>query len=105
MNTNHTEPRRDAQVARLPDPLPSREAHTKLGAQLPAAPRSLEETGLSMTFVAGLVLKSTLVLGRPSYGDLVERHCLSLAVLDDVFAFLVREHLVSSRIAARPIST
>ena len=94
MNTNHTEPRRDAQVARLPDPLPSREAHTKLGAQLPAAPRSLEETGLSMTFVAGLVLKSTLVLGRPSYGDLVERHCLSLAVLDDVFAFLVREHLV-----------
>ncbi|KVH10865.1 ATPase [Burkholderia sp. AU18528] len=94
MNTNHTEPRRDAQVARLPDPLPSREVHTKLGAQLPPAPRSLAETGLSMAFVAGLVLKSTLVLGRPSYGDLVERHCLPLAVLDDVFAFLVREHLV-----------
>lgn len=94
MNTNHTEPRRDAQVAHLPDPLPSREAHTKLGTQLPAAPRTLEETGLSMTFVAGLVLKSTLVLGRPSYGDLVERHCLPLAVLDEVFAFLVREHLV-----------
>ncbi|WP_175952429.1 ATP-binding protein [Burkholderia sp. BCC0405] len=94
MNTSHTEPRRDAQVARLPDPLPSREAHTKLGAQLPAAPRSLDETGLSKTFVAGLVLKSTLMLGRPSYGDLVERHRLPLAVLDDVFAFLVREHLV-----------
>jgi hypothetical protein len=94
MNTNHTEPRRDAQVAHLPDPLPSREVHTKLGAQLPSAPRSLAETGLSMAFVGGLVLKSTLVLGRPSYGDLVERHCLPLAVLDEVFAFLVREHLV-----------
>lgn len=94
MNTNPTEPGRDAQVARLPDPLPSREAHTKLGAQPPVAPRTLDETGLSKTFVAGLVLKSTLMLGRPSYGDLVERHCLPLAVLDDVFAFLVRERLV-----------
>ncbi|WP_321807513.1 ATP-binding protein [Burkholderia sp. BCC1993] len=94
MNTNSTEPRRDAQVAHLPLPSPMREAHAKPGAQLPAAPRSLEETGLSQAFIAGLVLKSTLVLGRPSYGDLIERHCLPLAVLDDIFAFLVREHLV-----------
>ncbi|WP_321923769.1 ATP-binding protein [Burkholderia sp. BCC1998] len=94
MNTNPTEPRRDAQVAHLPLPSPMREAHAKPGAQLPAAPRSLEETGLSQAFIAGLVLKSTLVLGRPSYGDLIERHCLPLAVLDDIFAFLVREHLV-----------
>nr|WP_057927398.1 hypothetical protein [Burkholderia ambifaria] len=94
MNTNPTEPKRDAQVAHLPHPSPFREAHAKPGAQLPPAPRSIEETGLSQSFVAGLVLKSTLVLGRPSYGDLIERHCLPLAVLDDVFAFLVREHLV-----------
>ncbi|KFG97912.1 ATPase [Burkholderia paludis] len=94
MNPNPTEPVHNAQVTHLPDPLPSREAHAKPGALLPAAPRSLDETGLSRTFVAGLVLKSTLLLGRPSYGDLVERHCLPLAVLDDVFSFLVREHLV-----------
>ncbi|RQZ10115.1 ATP-binding protein [Burkholderia sp. Bp9031] len=94
MNTNPTEPKRDARVAHLPNPSPLREAYAKPGTQLPAAPRSIEETGLSQTFVAGLVLKSTLVLGRPSYGDLIERHCLPLAVLDDVFAFLVREHLV-----------
>ncbi|KWN18041.1 ATPase [Burkholderia territorii] len=94
MNTISTEPKRDAQVTHLPHPSPSREAHTKPGTPLPAAPRSLEETGLSQAFVAGLVLKSTLVLGRPSYGELIERHCLPLAVLDDVFAFLVREHLV-----------
>lgn len=94
MNTNRTEPRRDAQVARLPDPLPSREAHTKLGEQLPAAPRSLDEAGLGLSFVAGLVLKATLIIGRPSYGELIERHGLPLAVLDDVFTFLVREHLV-----------
>ncbi|WP_269504973.1 ATP-binding protein [Burkholderia sp. IMCC1007] len=94
MNPNHIEPRRDAQVAHLPDPSPSREAYTKKSQQLAAAPRSLAETGLSQAFVAGLVLKSTLVLGRPSYGDLIERHCLPLAVLDDIFAFLVREHLV-----------
>lgn len=94
MNTNPTEPKRDARVAHLPTPAPSREVHAKPGTQLPAAPRSIEETGLSQAFVAGLVLKSTLVLGRPSYGDLIERHCLPLAVLDNVFAFLVREHLV-----------
>ncbi|KVE77919.1 ATP-binding protein [Burkholderia vietnamiensis] len=94
MNTNPTEPKRDAQVAHLPQPSPQREAHAKPGAQLPPAPRSIAETGLSQTFVAGLVLKATLVLGRPSYGNLIERHCLPLAVLDDVFAFLVREHLV-----------
>ncbi|CAG9261796.1 ATPase [Burkholderia diffusa] len=94
MNTIPTEPKRDAQVTHLPHPSPLREAYAKPGTQLPAAPRSLEETGLSQSFVAGLVLKSTLVLGRPSYGDLIERHCLPLAVLDDIFAFLVREHLV-----------
>ncbi|WAS58896.1 ATP-binding protein [Burkholderia ambifaria] len=94
MNTIPTEPKRDAQVAHLPYPPPSREVHAKPGALLPPAPRSLEETGLTQAFVAGLLLKSTLVLGRPSYGVLIERHCLPLAVLDDVFAFLVREHLV-----------
>ncbi|AOJ77206.1 ATP-binding protein [Burkholderia ubonensis] len=94
MNTNPTEPKRDAQVAHLPQPSPQREAHAKPDTQLPPAPRSIAETGLSQTFVAGLVLKATLVLGRPSYGDLIDRHCLPISVLDDVLAFLVREHLV-----------
>ncbi|KVC48513.1 ATP-binding protein [Burkholderia pseudomultivorans] len=94
MDINYTELPHDARIAHLPDPAPSREAHAKPGSQWPAAPRTLDETGLSPTFVAGLVLKSMLMHGRATYGELVERHCLPLAVLDDVLAFLVREHLV-----------
>ncbi|WP_179400621.1 ATP-binding protein [Burkholderia guangdongensis] len=94
MNVDPTEPRHDAQIAHLPDPSPSREAHTKLHARLPHAPRSLADTGLSATFLSGLVLKSTLQHGRSKYSDLIERHCLPIAVLDDVLKFLVREHLV-----------
>ena len=100
MNTNHTEPRRPGGTPAL---IRCRRGKRWLGAVAGGAALA-RGNRLSMTFVAGLVLKSALVLGRPSR-HLVERHCLSLAVLDDVFAFLVREHLVSSRIAARPIST
>ncbi|KVX94349.1 ATPase [Burkholderia ubonensis] len=94
MNADHNEPRRDAQIAHLPDPAPSRESHTKFQPRLPRAPRTLADTGLKDTFVAGLVLKSTLMHGRSEYADLIDRHCLPISVLDDVLAFLVREHLV-----------
>jgi hypothetical protein len=94
MNADQPSTRHDAQIAHLPDPSPSRELHTKFHARLPRAPRTLADTGLSETFLAGLVLKSTLMHGRSEYSDLIERHCLPIAVLDDVLAFLVREHLV-----------
>lgn len=94
MNADQPSTRHDAQVTHLPDPSPSREPHTKFQPRLPRAPRTLADTGLSETFLAGLVLKSTLMHGRSEYADLIERHCLPISVLDDVLAFLVRERLV-----------
>lgn len=67
-------------------------------AQTPAlvlrAPRSLADTGLPPMFIAQLVLKSTLLNGKSSLGDLISRHCLTAPVLDETIGFLVREHLV-----------
>jgi len=94
MNEDRTESRRDVQIAHLPDPAPARESYTKRFPRMPRAPRTVADTGLSEMFLAGLVLKSTLMHGRSEYGDLIERHCLPISVLDDVLAFLVREHLV-----------
>ncbi|MBN3791653.1 ATP-binding protein [Burkholderia sp. Ac-20353] len=94
MNNDQPSSQHDAQIAHLPDPAPSREQHTKRPPRLPRAPRTVADTGLSETFLAALVLKSTLMHGRSEYADLIERHCLAISVLDDVLAFLVREHLV-----------
>lgn len=60
---------------------------------LPRAPRSIADTGLPPIFVGRLVLKSTMLNGNSSFADLSRRHCLPVPVLEDVLAFLVREHL------------
>ncbi|WP_421380774.1 ATP-binding protein (plasmid) [Paraburkholderia sp. DD10] len=57
------------------------------------APRNIADTGLPPLFIAHLVLKSILQNGKSSLGDLVARHCLTAAVLDETIGFLVREHL------------
>lgn len=58
------------------------------------APRCLADTGLPAMFVSQLVLKSMLLNGKSSLGDLIRRHCLMAPVLDETIGFLVREHLV-----------
>ena len=67
-------------------------------AQTPAlqlrAPRTVADTGLPALFIAHLLLKSILQNGKSSLGDLIARHCLTAAVLDETIGFLVREHLV-----------
>ncbi|MGF6964932.1 energy-coupling factor transporter ATP-binding protein EcfA2 [Paraburkholderia sp. WC7.3g] len=76
------------------------EAHTEGAphAQQPAvalrAPRCVADTGLPPMLVSQLVLKSTLLNGKSSVGDLIRRHCLTATVLDETIGFLVREHLV-----------
>ena len=81
-----------AQVTRLHEPALLRR---NLGASTVTLrpPRTLEETGLPPAFVGQLVLKSTLLNGKSTFADLSERHRLPIAVLEDVLAFLVREHL------------
>jgi hypothetical protein len=44
--------------------------------------------------VSQLVLKSTLLNGKSSLGDLVNRHRLTATVLEETIGFLVREHLI-----------
>jgi len=56
-------------------------------------PRSIADTGLPPIFVGRLVLKSTMLNGSSSFADLSQRHRLPIAVLEDILAFLVREHL------------
>ncbi|GLU30961.1 ATP-binding protein [Trinickia caryophylli] len=81
--------------SQITDPTPSvttpeRRGHARSQA---SAPRSIEETGLPAIFIGRLVLKSTWLNGKSSFADLSSRHCLSVAVLEDILAFLVRERL------------
>ncbi|AIO70932.1 ATPase [Burkholderia oklahomensis] len=94
MNLDQAEPRHDAQIAHLPEPPALRAYRTKQAARLPAAPRSLAETGLDEAFIAALLLKSMLAHGRSSLTEIVARHCLPPVALDEVLTFLACERLI-----------
>ncbi|KVK90061.1 hypothetical protein [Burkholderia sp. MSMB1498] len=94
MNLDQAEPRHDAQIAHLPEPSALRAYRARHAARLPAAPRTLAETGLDEAFVAALLLKSMLAHGRSSLTEIVERHGLPPVVLDEVLTFLACERLI-----------
>ncbi|CAN7732402.1 ATP-binding protein [Paraburkholderia sp. 22099] len=94
MNQHNIESATLAQVTRLPEPAPSHGRRAEESAVSLRAPRTLAETGLPLEFVSRLVLKSALLYGKSSFAELAERHRLSIGVLDEVLAFLVREHLL-----------
>jgi predicted ATPase with chaperone activity len=61
----------------------------------PLAPQTLEETGLTSTYVADLALKLLYERGQMTAGDISHALCLPLArILDPVLDFLKAEHLV-----------
>ncbi|CAJ3305103.1 ATPase [Burkholderia pseudomallei] len=94
MNLDQAEPRHDAQIAHLPEPPSLRTYRARQAPRLPAAPRTLAETGLDEAFVAALLLKSMLAHGRSSLTEIVARHGLPPAVLDEVLTFLACERLI-----------
>ncbi|AIV69635.1 putative aAA ATPase [Burkholderia pseudomallei MSHR62] len=94
MNLDQAEPRHDAQIAHLPEPPSLRTYRARQAPRLPAAPRTLAETGLDEAFVAALLLKSMLAYGRSSLTEIVARHGLPPAVLDEVLTFLACERLI-----------
>ncbi|KIX69030.1 ATPase [Burkholderia pseudomallei] len=94
MNLDQAEPRHDAQIAHLPEPPSLRTYRARQTPRLPAAPRTLAETGLDEAFVAALLLKSMLAHGRSSLTEIVARHGLPPAVLDEVLTFLACERLI-----------
>ncbi|PMS38662.1 hypothetical protein B0G57_102272 [Trinickia symbiotica] len=94
MNDRDLETGNGAQVTQLPQTAATRERLAEATRTLLRAPRTLADTGLPVVFVSRLVLKSTFINGKSSFADLSQRHCLPIAVLDDLLAFLVRERLV-----------
>lgn len=62
---------------------------------VPLAPKSIEETGLGMSIIADLALKSLYFEGVMPAAKLAEAICLPFTgVMDEVLEFLKREHLV-----------
>ncbi|OAJ58897.1 ATPase [Paraburkholderia ginsengiterrae] len=94
MNQQNLENGNGAQVTHLPEPAPSYGRQAEASTVSRRAPRTLAETGLPQEFVTRLILKSALLHGKSSFADFAERHCLSVGVLEDALAFLVREHLI-----------
>ncbi|SOE59588.1 hypothetical protein SAMN05446635_1598 [Burkholderia sp. OK233] len=94
MDDYSTEAVRPAHVRRLYESSSAGARHAQPPVAILRAPRSLAETGLDPMLVPQLVLKSTLLNGKSSLGDLARRHCLTTQVLDETVSFLVREHLV-----------
>ncbi|WP_150697449.1 ATP-binding protein [Pandoraea terrae] len=83
-----------ADVSRLQD---ASSARHKLDAGeriVARAPRTIADTGLDQNFLLELIAKSTLLLGKVSLTQLVQRLKLGAGVLDSVVAFAVRERVM-----------
>ena len=60
----------------------------------PAAPKTIEETGLDLSFIADLILKHILFMGEFKLGDITECIKLSIARVDPALEMLRREKFV-----------
>jgi energy-coupling factor transporter ATP-binding protein EcfA2 len=61
--------------------------------QLPPAPRTIEETGLSFQFLVELITKTLFLRGQVRLQDLIKSTKLSMSVLEPVVAFLRAEYM------------
>lgn len=71
--------------------------HEELGAFLkksPAVPKTVEETGLEMPFIADLVLKHILFMGEFTLTDVADRVKLPIPIIDAAIELLRREKFV-----------
>ena len=73
--------------------MPGRSA-TEVRATLPRAPQTIEESGLSTTFLVELVAKTMFQLGLTRLVELSSQLCLSSAVVEAVCQFMRRETLL-----------
>lgn len=73
--------------------LPGRSAN-EVRATLPRAPQTIEETGLSATFLVELVAKAMFQLGLTRLTEISAQLCLSSAVVEAVCQFMRRETLL-----------
>jgi len=63
----------------------------------PKAPRTVEETGLSLSFICDLVMKHVLFMGEFSLAEVADKTRLPISVLDKAIDELRREHMLETR--------
>lgn len=63
---------------------------------LPEEPRTLEETGLNATFVGDLILKVIHSAGSLTGKQISDKICLSLSILEDLYAALRRKQYIAA---------
>jgi predicted ATPase with chaperone activity len=77
--------------------------HEELGSYFkksPGVPRTIEETGLDLPFIADLVMKHILFMGEFTLADISDRVKLPIAILDAAMELLRREKFVEVKGAA-----
>lgn len=60
----------------------------------PGPPRSAEETGLSFSFIADLIIKHVLLMGEFKISEVADKVKLPISVVDSVLDLLKRDHFV-----------
>jgi MoxR-like ATPase len=63
----------------------------------PKAPRTVEETGLSLSFICDLVMKHVILMGEFTLPEVAEKTKLPISVLDKAIDELRREHMLETR--------
>jgi len=71
----------------------------------PAAPKTIEETGLDLSFIADLVMKHILHMGEFRLSDLEESIKLPAPILDPAIEMLRREKLIEVKGAAEYVKS
>ena len=66
----------------------------------PPAPRTVEETGLDLSFIADLIMKHILFMGEFRLADLADSVKLPISILDSALEILRREKLIEVKGAA-----
>ncbi len=67
----------------------------------PAAPGTVEETGLELSFLAELTLKHILFMGEFKFADIADRVKLPISIVDPVVEFLQRNKFVEVKGASQ----
>jgi hypothetical protein len=67
----------------------------------PGAPKSIEETGLNLSFIAELTLKHILFMGEFRFSEVTDRLKLPISVIDPAVEFLQRNKFVEVKGASQ----
>ncbi|MEY3283330.1 MAG: ATP-binding protein [Acidobacteriota bacterium] len=72
-------------------------SHSSISGFAPPVPESIEETGLSFQFLADLALKTAASESSVTTGQVAERLCLPLPLVEELLQYLYREKYLEAR--------